>query len=355
MAGGLRWVFCAVLTAALLVAPASADATLAFVRSALKPAVWIANDDGSGQRRLGVGSNPRVSPNGETVAFLRTTGGRSFRPDLMVAPADGSARPRRLAAGWREPSTFAWSADSSTIATVRGPETGRKRLVLIDVADGAQRTIARGYFAGVSFSPQGRGQLVYAKAKRERFPLRSDIYRLDLLPPGAVGFAPEFPRRITRDHRSLYPLWGPEAIVFVKLQGLRKRRYAPKFELFLMSPGGRSVSPLTRTRVGPLLLGLVPVEISAGGGQMLAEFTGQDTSYGVAVNPRTGNQRLLGRSLRRGFIGTAISDDGEWALGWTGGLEPGPGRNVVIVPLPNGTGGSPKILARNAFEPDWSR
>lgn len=355
MVGGLRWIFCAALAAALLVVPASADARLAFVRNALKPVVWVANDDGSGQRRLSAGSNPYVSPDGETVAFLRTGGGRSFRPDLMIAPADGSAKPRRLAAGWREPSNFAWSPDSSTIATVRGPETGRKRLVLIDLASGAQRTIAHGFFAGVSFSPQGREQLVYAKARRERFPLRSDIYRLDLLPPGAVGVAPELPRRITRDHRSLYPLWGPEAIVFVKLQGLRKRRYGPKFELFLMGPGGRNVSPLTRTEVGPLLFGLVPVEISVGGDQMLAEFTGQDTSYGVAVNPRTGNQRLLGRSLRRGFIGTAISDDGEWALGWTGGFEPGPGRNVVIVPLPNGTGASPSVLARNAFEPDWSR
>jgi hypothetical protein len=351
----LRWIAGVAVLTALLVFPAVSQATLVFVRNTLKPVVWVAADDGSGQRRLAAGSYPRVSPDGETVAFLRIAGGRSFRPDLMTVPADGSEEPRRLMAGWRNPSNFAWSPDSSTIATVRGPEIGRQRLVLIDVASGAQRTIARGYFSGVSFSPQGAEQLVYARAGRESFPPRSDVYRIDLLPPGAVGVAPEQPRRLTDDHRSLYPLWGPESIVFVKLIGLGKRRYGPKYELFLMNPQGRAVSPLTRTEVGPLLLGLVPIEISADGDQMLAEFVGQDTSYGVAVNPRTGNQRTLGRSFRRGFMGTAISDDGEWALGATGGFEPGPGRNVVRVPLPNGSGKSPRILARNAFEPDWSR
>jgi hypothetical protein len=350
----LRWIAATGL-AALVAMPAAAQGTLTFVRQPLKPTVWVAADDGSAQRRLAAGSNPHVSPDGQAIAYLRTRGGASFRPELMVAPADGSAPARRLLASWAQPDVFDWSSDSTTIAAVRGPELGRKRLVVIDVASGAQRTIARGFFAGASFSPQGSGQLVYARAAKEGFPLRSDIFRIDLLPPGAIPVAPEVPHRLTSDHRSLYPLWGPEEIVFVRLQGLKKRRYGPKFELFVMSPGGRRVSPLTRTEVDPLMLGLVPVEIAAGGGQMLAEFTGQDTSYGVAVNPRTGNQRRLGRSLRRGFIGTAISDDGELALGWTGGFEPGPGRNVVTVPLPNGTGGSPKVLARNAFEPDWSR
>ena len=39
-------------------------------------------------------------------------------------------------------------------------------------------------------------------------------------------------------------------------------------------------------------------------------------------------------------------------LGWLGGFEPGPGHKVVTIPY---AGGKPKLLAKNAFEPDWNR
>lgn len=344
----------------LAAAPAAARATLVFVRNPLKPAVWVAGDDGTGQRRLAPGSNPRVSSNGQTIAYMRIPAGRSYRPELMVAPADGSAPPRRLMAGWREPFSFAWSPDSSMIAAVRGPELGRERLVLIDVASGAQRTVARGFFSGVSFAPGG-GQFVYARAAREKFPLHSDIYRVDV--SGGRPF------RLTYDHRSLDPLWGPAKplppgmksarpqpvggdIVFVKLLGAKQRRYGPKNELFLMGPGGQDVRRLTHTRVGPLVWGLTPTDWSADGRRLLAEFGGQDTSYAVTVNALTGAQRPVARAAERGLVGAALSADGSTILAATGGFEPGRHNNVVSVPY---TGGRITILARNAFEPGWSR
>jgi hypothetical protein len=375
----VRWALAIAVGVALAAAPA-ARATLVFVRSPLKPQVWVARDDGSGQRRVAPGMNPRVSPDGLTIAYMRIAPGGSYRPDLMVAPADGSAPPHRLMAGWREPWTFAWSPDSATIAAVRGPELGRKRLVLIDVASGVQRIVARGYFNGASFSPQngappGSGSLVYARAGRETFPTRSDLYRFDFLPPGVPTLVAEFPHRLTRDHRSLDPLWGPATvtrlpcefavppcarplevtsnIVFVKLLGAKRRRYGPKNELYLMDPDGEGVRRLTHTRVGPLLSGLTPTGWSANGKRLLAEFVGQDTSYAVEVNAVTGAQhRVGGARWRRWIVGTALSADGGAILGSSGSPEPTWRANVVSVPW---AGGGRTVLARRAFEPDWNR
>ena len=72
-------------------------------------------------------------------------------------------------AGWRESFYLAFSPDSKTIAALRGPEIGKLKLVLIDVASGAQRVVASGYFSGFSFSPKG-DELVYAQAASENYP-----------------------------------------------------------------------------------------------------------------------------------------------------------------------------------------
>ena len=349
MPGRLRWVLAAVLLVAFLAVPATAHSTLVFSRNPLNPSVWSAGDDGSGARRLALGSNPRISPNGEIVALLHQGKGRFSQPELMLMPANGSAPVSRLAVGWREVSTFDWSPDSASIAAVLGPELGPKRLVLIDVVSGAQRTIARGFFSGVSFAPEG-GQLVYGRAASEDFPLRSDVYRYDV-PIGQPLRAAE-PVRLTQDHRSLSPLWGPGGrIVFVKQLGAKVRRYGPKNELYLMNPAGKQVRRLTHTTVGPLLQGLYPTQWSSNGRRLLAQFGGQDTSYAVTVSPRTGAQRPLIEATEQGFAGAALSADGKFVLGATGGFEPGPDHEVATVPY---GGGKLKVLAENAFEPDWS-
>ena len=351
MAGRLKSIGVLAVLGAFLVVPASAQATLVFTRNPLSPAVFVANDNGSAARRIGSGSNPRVSPDGQTIVFYRV--GKGNQPaDLMVTPAVGGA-PKKLLSGWQNSSVFAWSSDSSTIAVLRGPEVGKQRLITVDLASGQQHTIDRGYFSGVSFAPGGSEQLVYAKAPSESFPPRSDVYRIDILPPGAVGVAAEEPQQLTSDHRSFSPLWGPSGrIVFVKHLGEKSRKYGPKNDLFLMDPNGKRVKRLTKTKVEPLLFGLSPTEWSANGNRLLAEFGGQDTSYAVAVNPKTGVERALTREREVGFVGTALSGDGKLVLGSLGGFEPGPGHKVVSIPY---VGGKPKVLASNASEPDWNR
>lgn len=335
-----------------------AQATLVFERGLNTPTVWVANDNGTGARRLANGSLPHISPDGSTVVYSVTPAagsGSEYNPQLVAMPTAGGAA-RVLATGWRNPSTFAWSPDSSTIATVVGPELGAQRLVLIDVASGATRTLASGYFYGVSFSPDGR-TLAYARSSRETYPERSDIYTVPVTVAGAgagTGVAGTgAPRALTHNHRSLYPLWSPRnRIVFVGLIEAHRRLYGPKNELYLMSPTGSGLRRLTHTRVGQLLQGLVPTAWSSDGRRLLTEFEGQDTSYAVTVNPATGAQRIASGKLGNGFVGTALSASGSAILGFTGGAEPGPAHNVVAVPY---AGGRPRVLVRNALWPDWSR
>jgi hypothetical protein len=95
----------------------------------------------------------------------------------------------------------------------------------------------------------------------------------------------------------------------------------------------------------------VPVELSADGSRLLAEFVGQDTSVGFAVNPRTGRTRSLSRDAENGFVGFDLTADGRTVLGHTGGPDPTGRHNVATMPW---GGGEPEVLVRGAAFPDWS-
>jgi Tol biopolymer transport system component len=334
--------------AALLAIPAVAQATLTFVRNPLSSQVFVAADDGSGAVRIGKGRTPHVSPDGQTIAYLFE--GSKNAQELKLAPAAGPTR--TLMVGWRESASFAWSPDSKTIAALRGPEIGKRNLVLIDVASGQQTVVASGYFSGFSFSPDS-GEIAYARSGSENYPPRSDVFRFPVPIPGAVNVRAPEPVRLTGDHRSSNPLWGPTQIVFVKTVDGKKRKYGPKNELFLMNPQGKGVKRLTSTKVPPLLQGLFPTDWSADGTRLLAEFQGQDTSYAVTVNPKTGAQRPVAGTGETGFVGTDLSADGKLVLGFNGGFDPGL-RNHKVQTVPY-AGGKPKTLVKEAFEPSWSR
>lgn len=339
-----------VLVLALLLAfPAVAGATLAYVKYPSNATVYVANDDGSGAKKVDKGHNPRVSPDGLWVAYLHE--GPKFAQELKLAPATGGAG-TTVMSNFREAFYLTWSPDSKTIAALRGPELGKRKLVVIDVATGTQSVIATGFFSGFSFSPDG-AEIAYAIAKKEKFPPRSDVFRFPVPIPGVVNVRAPEAVRLTNDHRSSQPLWGPEKIVFVKTLEEKKRRYGGKNELFLMNAQGKGVQRLTHTKVPPLLQGLYPTDWSASGNQLLAEFEGQDTSYAVAVSPKMGKQRAVAGTGESGFVGTDLSADGKLVLGYNGGFDPGlKNHKVQIVPYSNG---KVTTLVKEAFEPSWNR
>lgn len=330
------------LAVVLLALPAAAQATLTFTRGPLHPVVYVAADNGKGVRKIGPGGLSHVTPDGQSVVYLRE--GPGHAQEMVITPVAGGPK-RTLLPAWREPFQIAFSPNSTTIAALRGPELGKSSLVAIDIASGAETVLAKGFFNGFSFSPDGR-ELAFSRASSERFPPVSDIFRVPIAGGKAVA--------LTHDHASEAPLWGPtDKIVFVKLVGAKTRKYGPKNDLYLIGPDGKGLERLTHGKVDPLLQGLFPTAWSSDGSKLLAEFEGQDTSYAVAVNPKTGGEKPIGETGEQGFVGASLSRDGTLVLGSTGGFDVGSaGHDVATIPY---GGGKPKVLARNAYNPDWSR
>jgi Tol biopolymer transport system component len=256
----------------------------------------------------------------------------------------GTGKTKTIFSPWREPYSFAWSPDSTKVAALRGGEIGKRTLYVVDVGTGKATKIATGYFNGVTFSPDST-EVAFGLAATESYPPKTNVIR------APVTGGPTSP--LTGDKASGWPLWGPTGqIVFVKLLGAKQRQYGPKNDLFLMNANGKGVKRLTHTKVGALTQGLFPTAWSASGNQLLAEFGGQDTSYAVAVNPKTGAEKSLSPgNTETGFVGVALTADGKTALGYMGGYE-GPGSQLKIASVPY-TGGKPKILLSGGFSPSW--
>ncbi|HEU4462678.1 MAG TPA: hypothetical protein VFR75_08800 [Solirubrobacterales bacterium] len=319
--------------AAVLVLPAAAQATTAYVKYGhypIAPKVFTAGDDGLDELFIGRGTNPKVSPDGGLVAYLNKKGKRER---LRVAHVYGGASDLLIEAA--DISSFDWSPESTRIAAVRAPAQGREKLVLIDLPSGGQhviaRVIARGSFGRVSFSPNG-DQLVYSRLREGH----SDIYRF------AVGGHGS--KRLTYDHRSQAPLWGPRnRIAFVKQVGKKR-----KLEIYTMGSDGGDVKRVTRTKPEGSRSGYYPAAWSPDGTRLLANYTlrGKD-KFGVIVYTQTG---ALGRLRHRKahFIGTSFSCDGNFVLGSKGRFGPLANHKVGLVPAASGT---MQVLAEFAYEP----
>jgi hypothetical protein len=287
--------------AALLACAAPAHATLVYVRHAASahPQVWAARDGGGRARR---------------VVRARTVGEVEFAPD---GTRMGVVLPRRLA--------------------------------IYDPATRREVAAVRGRIRGFAFGPDSR-RVVYGKARSNAFDARVDLYATVLEPPTPIPGGPT--GRLTTDGRSLNPVWGADfTIVFDRMT--RRRGDAPAYQLWASTiSGGGGARQITHMRVPPLLSGLVPLELSADGTRLLAEFVGQDTSAGFTVDMRTGRVRALSRRLENGFVAADLSADGRTVLGSTGGPDPVGGHDVVTVPF---RGGRATVLVRGAAEPRWTR
>jgi Tol biopolymer transport system component len=327
---------------ALLAVPAAAQATLAYTTHVFHPHVVVARDNGKGAKTIGAGTNPKVSPDGKLVAFEREpSNGKG--PEMRLYDV-ATGKTKTIFSPWRESYTFAWSPDSSMVAALRGGELGTRTLCVVDVETGKATRIAKGYFNAVSFSPDDE-EVVFGLAFGERYPQKTNVIR------GPVAGGPT--SALTHDNISGWPLWGPKGqIVFVKQLNAKQRKYGPKNDLFLMNANGKAVKRLTHTKVDPLTAGLFPTAWSASGNQLLAEFGGQDTSYAVAVDPKTGKERNLSPdNTETGFAGVALTPDGKTVLGYIGGFEGG-GNSLKIASVPY-KGGKPKVIVNGGFNPSW--
>ena len=282
--------------------------------------IWIADGDGADPRKLVRGSGGLVSPSGRRIAFQRQGG-------VHVVDSDGSDE-RRLGDG----EAIEWVSDEQLLLA------RDDSLLTLDIEGGETTVLARGIENrfGVDLSPDRRS-VVYSQAAgpANRFcRLRKDLYVAS--PAGGE------PRRLTSDGRSIFPIWGDEAIVF---------SHTPKGGCFRpvireIQPDGSGLRPVA-VRPSPEVTrfnyyGLRPHYASRG-----RLIVGIRTEWGdrAALVGEDGSLRLLGLRLGQ------VSEDGRHVLGVEGGAEPP--FTVKIAPV---DGGEPATVAEGEITWEhWNR
>ena len=326
--------FTTLLGAAFALVAAPAEAALVYVQDAgdLDQRVWVADDDGTNPHRVGRGHSPKISDDGRWIAWIQPG-----TPDqLMMRLADRS-RKARVVARSSVVGEFRFSPDAKSIGLVLG-----RRLFLYNIRERTEERVASGVIRGFSFSPDSASIVFGTAGRSDAVDAPSDLY--------SVRLDDSARRRITRDRKSLNPLWGPTGIIHDRMRA--RGGDAPTYNVFEIQPDGGSLRRITRLRVPTLMSGLVPLELSADGRRMLAEFIGQDSSLAFRVNTITGKTKALDDDFENGLVGFDLTADGRTVLGHTGGPDPSARHNVVTIPY---GGGEPEVLVRRASFPDWSR
>ncbi len=337
-----------VLLAAAAAAAAASSATLprlAFVKTGRTgDQVWIADAGGRHARHLGPGDVPLVSPSGALVAG-ELSGSRS----AAVLYGPGSTVHRFFKASRVGAQALAWSPDSRYVAIeLFGNNPGKRDresgLAIVDTQTFTSKVVARGSICGASFSPALPDRLAYGLGPPGSFCLFGRLAVFTANPDGSQR------KQITRDGRSLNPAWGPTKIAFDH-ERLR-RRDVPTYQVWLMNPDGSGRRQITHTKVPALLEGLVPMQFSADGTRLLAEYEGQDTSeaWTIDVTTRRARQvKVKGVSVTAG----GLSTDGSLVLiDYNGFLNPPSAGTVETVPF---GGGPATVLVRHAGYPSWNR
>ncbi len=276
--------------------------TLAYVKvnpKTFASALWVANLDGSGARRLVAGAqNPIVSPDGTRIAYyagnplpvLRVIGRSGGAPVTVARPASpatehgGPGRHADRGGHRRGPE-----------APAAAPDRRRRR----------HRADARhGFFSGASFSPAGDA-IVWSHAAKSAFPERNDLYKAPV-----AGGAPKRPDDRPQCDRAGVGTGG-DRVRAGPQAGPQER--LPEAE-HRDDPAGRQRAAAAHARQ-PAVPARGPDALawSADGRRLAAEYGGQDTSEAWRVDAVTGKAKdATGRF--DGVYGAEISRDGTAIL-----------------------------------------
>ncbi len=323
---------------------ASVPARIAYVAggSPASAQVWLADATGARPHRLGSGTDPLLSPDGQLVA---ATSGAVDGSALTLFSASGDASHRFFDATRATARPVAFSPDSRYLAVVLAStdpgSDAASGLAVIDTGSDSVRLISGATIYGVGFAPGSSDRIVYAAAASPAIDAKVDIHIT------GTGGAPG--RNLTHDGRSLYPSWGPNGIAYAH-ERLRPGE-EPAYQVWLMGADGGHAAQLTHLPVPPAMDGLEPVVAAAIGGHLLAEYVGANTSQAWTIDLATGAAHRVG-SGGPSITGAAISRDGASLLVDRGGLFNAASQgSVESIPF---SGGAARVLAAHGADPSWN-
>jgi hypothetical protein len=311
------------------------------------PSVWVTRTDGTGRMRVGAGADPLIAPGGQQVAVsLFGAAGAETGPALAIYRTEGNGPTLTYLSLTKVTARpLAWSRDlryvAVDVASNGSPGSASLAgLAVVDIGLGKATLIARGSIYGASFAPNGPDMLVFGRSASESPFAPVNLY---MSKPDGSGV-----HAITREGRSLNPVWGPRWIAYDR-ERLRGQN-APQYDIWLRKPTGSRLRRLTNVGAGPLVSGLVPLAFGQGG-NLLAEFEGQDTSEAWTVSVVTSRARRVtvrGRPVQ----GAGISADGRTLLVEEGSLQaPASAGRISTLPF---AGGRPTVVVAHGGQASWT-
>ena len=225
-------------------------------------------------------ADPRVSPDGTTVAYVVTTVDRDeskYRNAIWVVPVDGSEEPRQFTSGTKNDTSPRWSPDGTQLAFVsnRGDEKAKSQIYVIPAEGGEalKLTDLKGGVEDPKWSPDGTRIAFCARVPDEAYDEEKDNkraprhitrlkYKLD-----SVGWTVDRPkhvfvvaadgsgepRQITDgDFEDAAPAWSPDGkqIAFVSARHKDWDTDVGATDIFIVGANGGRPRRLTRTDGG---------------------------------------------------------------------------------------------------------
>jgi Tol biopolymer transport system component len=291
--------------------------------------IWRAAPDGSRPQKVVLGYSPVVSPDGRWIAYLHKgqqtlSHATTSRESLWLLSSSGG-HPLQIGDAERWFSILAWSPDSRHFLIIHSAG-----LEIVD-RSGRMRLITTPHGVGIeaaSFSPDGR-RVVFD---------RDDGSGADVFVVPAAGGTP---RRLTDDHASFDPVWGPSSIAYFHGFGNTSG------DVWLMTAGGSGKRQLTHTGAA-----FYPAAWSRDGRRLLAANPATHNGRLWAVDVPSGRARPLTPWVGDLFPQGLSPDDGTVyaAIGCGGLISP----YGVLETIPF-SGGQPKVIVRGPCRGSWSR
>ena len=116
-----------------------------------------------------------------------------------------------------------------------------RRLFAYDIREREEVRVASGVIRGFSFSPDAASVVFGTAGRNDAADAPSDLY--------SVRLEDKLRQRITRDRKSLNPLWRADGIIHDRMTA--RDGDAPTYNLFEIQPDGGSLRRITRLRIPP--------------------------------------------------------------------------------------------------------
>ena len=281
--------------------------------------VYVTGERGGPKRRIGLGEQPLISPDG---AYYVAASATNFKGGaLLLYSTEGGAPRQFFDSGNQTATPLAWSPNGRYLAVgLLGTSVNSARgagLAVIDTQTWSVKLVAKGVISGASFDPSGAPELVYGLSASQLLTAPSNLREVSV--EGGASTP------LTQNGRSIAPIWGAKGIIFTREQ-MRGMDKAPEYQLWLMR--GSQLEQLTSLKANALVDGLIPLDVSSDGNRIIAAFVGQDTdeAWTVQISPRKVRQVPFGQTTVQP---AGISSDGQQLLLDAGSFEQSPAHGTV--------------------------